>query len=334
LNADASDYLDNLPNNYSYITTLDKRNHFAMIESKRVFGIKAGIGKLHLYYEDELPNDVITYNTFDNANAILAYCHFYDKSESAFLIESRNRKKAFPIIRKIEYDSSDEHKEQTLLYLEPKEKSIKLENYQTFLLVGDISFTVSKEYVSEMDRLALYHIRVDVQNYLNHWKEYNRIELEKEYQQFKKSSYVKFASLTYGDEIKLYFNNEEFGKVTKFFIDKMCFVGGNELLHLFNSNSLDSYNKIEKELLSNEALTVVELSANGVYSTEKSIKISTSDRACFRNLINGNICLSLLGNKISFQRREKTKERIITGKAGIQTMYTWFTDNPETNEKL
>jgi hypothetical protein len=53
---------------------------------------------------------------------------------------------------------------------------------------------------------------------------------------------------------------------------------------LFNSNSLESYNKIEKELLSNEALTVVELSANGVNSTEKSIKIRTSDRALYRNL--------------------------------------------------
>lgn len=333
LNDDASDYLDNLPNNYSYITTINKRNHFAMIVSKRVFGIKAGIEKIHFYYEDDLPNSLIKYKTFDNANAILAYCHIYDKSESAFLIESKTRNKAFPIIRKVEYDSSNEHKEQTLLYLDSKEKSIKIENYQTILLVGDISFTDTKEYVSEMDRLSLYQIQADVQNYLNLWKEYNRIELEREYKQFTKSSYVKFDSLTYGDEIKLYFNNEEFDKLTKFFVDKMCFVGGKELLHLFNSNSLDSYNKIERELLSNEALTVVEISANGVNSTEKSIKIRTSDRAFFRNLKNGNICLSLLGNKISYQRREKAKERIITGKAGIQKMYTWFTDNPEPNEK-
>ena len=333
LNDDASDYLDNLPNNYSYITTINKRNHFAMIVSKRVFGIKAGIEKIHFYYEDDLPNSLIKYKTFDNANAILAYCHIYDKSESAFLIESKTRNKAFSIIRKLEYDSSNEHKEQTLLYLDSKEKSIKIENYQTILLVGDISFTDTKEYVSEMDRLSLYQIQADVQNYLNLWKEYNRIELEREYKQFTKSSYVKFDSLTYGDEIKLYFNNEEFDKLTKFFVDKMCFVGGKELLHLFNSNSLDSYNKIERELLSNEALTVVEISANGVNSTEKSIKIRTSDRAFFRNLKNGNICLSLLGNKISYQRREKAKERIITGKAGIQKMYTWFTDNPEPNEK-
>ena len=333
LNNDASDYLDNLPNNYSYITTFDRRNHFAMIESKRVFGIKTGIEKLHFYFEDELPNSVITYKTFDNANAILAYCHIYDKSESAFLIESKTRNKAFPIIRKVEYDSSNEHKEQTLLYLESKEKGIKTENYQTFLLVGDINFSDTKEYVSEMDRLSLYHIQADVQNYLNLWKEYNRIELEREYTQFKKSSFVRFDSITYGDDIKLYFNNEEFVKLTKFFIDKMCFVGGKELLHLFNSKDFDSYNKIEKELLSEEKLTVVELNTNGVNSTEKSIKVKTSDRAFFRNINNGNICLSLLGNKISYQRREKAKERIITGKAGIQKMYTWFTDNPEPNEK-
>ena len=33
--------------------------------------IKTGIEKLHFYFEDELPNNVITYKTFDNANAIL-----------------------------------------------------------------------------------------------------------------------------------------------------------------------------------------------------------------------------------------------------------------------
>ena len=49
-----------------------------------------------------------------------------------------------------------------------------------------------------------------LQNYLNLWKEYNRIELEREYKQFTKSSYAKFDSLTYGDEIKLYFYEDKF----------------------------------------------------------------------------------------------------------------------------
>lgn len=333
LNNDASDYLDNIPNNFSYITNIDRRNHSAMIESRRIFGIKTGIEKLHFYYENELPSGIVIYKTFNNSNAILAYSHVYDRSETEFLIESKTRNKAFPIIKKIEYDNSVEHNEKTLLYLGAKEKSIRLENFQTFLLVGNITFSNTKEYISDMDKLALYHIKADVQNYLNLWKEYNRIELEREYKKFKESSYVSFDSLNYGEEIKLFFNNEEFTKLNKYFVGNMCFVGDKSLLKLFASKDLDSYNKIESDLLLNEELTVVELNVNGINQTEKSIMIRPSVREFFRNIRSGNICLSLLGNKISYQRREKAKERIITGKAGIQKMYTWFTDNPEPNEK-
>ncbi len=337
LNEDAREFLENLPNNYASIIMNDRRNHNSVILCKRIFGIKSGIERLHIYYEGEIPDDLVISKAIDNDSmAILVYSHIYDRSKEVFLIESAKRSKAYPVTEKIEYDKNDNHAERTLLTLSENDKRIKPENFQTFLLVGNVAFSNTKEYVSDTDCMTLYTVQADVQNYLNLWKEYNRIELEREFKNFKRASYVRYDSASYNDEIKLYFNDENFKKVVNNFKDKMCFLGANSLLTLFQGNDLDSYNKIEKSLLDNKEITVIEITDSNINSVEKSIKIRTEDRSFFHNdsiLRTGFICLSLLGNKISYQRREKAKERIITGKAGIQKMYTWFTDNPEPRER-
>ncbi len=337
LNDDAREFLENLPINYASIIMHDRRNHTSIISCRRIFGIKSGIEKMHIYYEGMIPDSLVISKAIDkDSNAILVYSHIYNKAKDAFMIESSNHNKAYPVMKKVEYNKDNNYAERTLLSLVEKDKKIKDEKFQTFLLVGNIAFSNTKEYVSENDLMTLYAVQADVQNYLNLWREYNRIELEREFTNFKKASYVRYDSASYNDEIKLYFNDENFNKIVKNFKSKMCFLGSNSLLTLFQGKDLDSYNKIEKSLLDNKKIIVVEIKDSSINPVEKSVKIRTEDRKFFQNdsiLRTGFICLSLLGNKISYQRREKAKERIITGKAGIQKMYTWFTENPEPQKR-
>lgn len=114
------------------------------------------------------------------------------------------------------------------------------------LLVGDIDFISTKEYLSNLDKMALYNIQTDVQNYLNLWKEYNRVELNNEFFKFRKSSYVRYDSFkAEGNEIKLFFDDENFSKLG-LFKGNLCFLGSNDLLTLFKADNIDDYSLIEK----------------------------------------------------------------------------------------
>ena len=337
LSNDAKNFLDNLPVNFASFINHDRKNSCSMMECKRIFKVESNIEKFHLYYEDEVPDHLVIRKAIgENNNALLCYVHIENKGKDSFLIESSHLNKAYSVKEKDEYDSKDDYKKNKLLMIASKEKRINLDNYQEILLIGDIAFTNKKEYISPTDELILFKVRSDIQNYLNLWKEYNRIELEREYELFKQSSYLKYDSISYNDDIKVFFNDDNFKRL-KSFKDKMCFLGSSSLLQLFKSNDLDSYNNIEKDLLSNKEITVIEVLEKNTNVVEKSIKIKVQDRSFFHNSIilnSGYICLSLLGNKISYNRREKAKERIITGKSGIQKMYTWFTDNPEPSEVI
>ena len=335
LGDDAKEYLNNLPNNYSFIQAISKKNDYAMIESRRIFSYKAGIERLSIYYEDILPSNLTVHSTINaNESAILILNHIRETdNDGSFLIASENSGKAYAVKRKTEYEKDENHAEKALLVLNGKEKKIKEDNFQTILLAGNIKFTNTKEYLSNLDELALYHIQTDVQNYLNLWKEYNRIELENEFYKFKKSSYVRYDSFKVnGNEIKLYFDDENYSKLD-LFKGNLCFLGSNDLLSLFKTNNIDDYSQIEKDLLNQKLITTVALS-DKANKAEKSINIYTEDKSMFSYTSSntGFICLSLLGNKISYNRREKAKDKIIQGKAGMQKMYTWFTDNPEPNQ--
>ncbi len=331
---DAKEYLDNLPNNYSFIQSISRKNDYAMIESRRVFSFKSGIEKLRIFYEDNKPSNLMVHSTINNSSAIVFLNHIHErKNEESFLIESETTGKAYAITKKTEYLNDENHTEQTLLVLNNKEKRIKANNFQTILLVGNIEFTSKKEYVSPLDKLALYHIQTDVQNYLNLWKEYNRIELENEFVKFKKSSYARYdAFKTNGNEIKLFFDDENYKKLSSF-KGNLCFLGSNDIFTLFKADNIDNYDAIEKDLLKKEQITTIVLNDKS-NDKEKSIQIHAEDRSMFSysSPNSGFICLSLLGNKISYNRREKAKDKIIQGKAGMQKMYTWFTDDPEPNQ--
>lgn len=334
LGDDAKEYLDNLPNNYSFVQSISKKNDYAMIESRRIFSFKSGIEKLRIYHENPLPFNLTIHSTTNNESAILILNHIHkNKNDDSFLIASDNNGKAYAVKKKTEYVKDENYMENTLLVLDDKEKKIMTNNFQMILLVGDIDFISTKEYLSNLDKMALYNIQTDVQNYLNLWKEYNRVELNNEFFKFRKSSYVRYDSFkAEGNEIKLFFDDENFSKLG-LFKGNLCFLGSNDLLTLFKADNIDDYSLIEKNLLDKNKITTIALSEKS-NKTEKSINIYTEDRSMFSYTSSntGFICLSLLGNKISYNRREKAKDKIIQGKAGMRKMYTWFTDNPEPNQ--
>ena len=332
LNDDAKDYLENLETNYAYIDTISKNNNFAMIVSKKIFGIKTNIEQFSIYYENEAPS-VDLLDTIDNSSkGIIALIHVKDDDNDNILIESNKKNKAYVINKKIEYDSLNNNEEKNYFEFADKLKTIKRENYQRYLLVGNIGITDKKQYIPDSTKLALYYMQADVQNYLNLWNEYNRIEFEKSFIEFRNTSYIRYDQIYNENEIKVTFDDANYKKI-KSFEDKLCLLGETEILNLFKTSDFEEYNKVEKDLLNKELITVVSLYEKN--DKERSIKIHTNDRNYFEksNSSIGYICLSLLGNKISYNRREKAKQRIITGRAGIQKMHTWFTDNPEPCQK-
>lgn len=332
LNDDAKNYLENLETNYAYIDTISKNNNFAMIVSKKIFGIKTNIEQFSIYYENEAPS-VDLLDTIDNSSkGIIALIHVKDDDNDNILIESNKKNKAYVINKKIEYDSLNNNEEKNYFEFADKLKTIKRENYQRYLLVGNIGITDKKQYIPDSTKLALYYMQADVQNYLNLWNEYNRIEFEKSFIEFRNTSYIRYDQIYNENEIKVTFDDANYKKI-KSFEDKLCLLGETEILNLFKTSDFEEYNKVEKDLLNKELITVVSLYEKN--DKERSIKIHTNDRNYFEksNSSIGYICLSLLGNKISYNRREKAKQRIITGRAGIQKMHTWFTDNPEPCQK-
>lgn len=334
LNADAKEFLENIPTNYSCITLKNKNNNYAIVESKRIFKIIAGIEKLNIFYENKRPDNVYIKDVIDsNEKAILIYNHIHRNEQTLFHVESNFANKVYSVSEKTEYDSENEYKAETILIVDEKEKRIKKDSYQSLLFVGNIGFSSTKEYIPDSDKLKLFTMQIDVQNYLNLWDEYNRIELEREFLEFKRVSYIRYSSLLDNEGIRLFFDDDNFSRISDF-KDKMCFIGDNGLLSLFIADDIKSYNDIEKSLLGEKRIIVAKINENTINKIEKSIKLSVQDKAFFRNSSVSNvgyICLSLLGNKISYNRRENAKERIIKGKAGIQKMFTWFTDNPEPN---
>ena len=112
-------------------------------------------------------------------------------------------------------------------------------------------------------------------------------------------------------------------------------VGNNNFLDLFNCKDIEAYNKVEKDILSKKEATICYFKGKDAFNdVERSVRVGTNDLTFFQaNSGIGYLGLSLLGNKISFDRREKAKEKIITGKSGITKLYTYFTDNPEPSEK-
>ncbi len=331
LNHDAEDFITNLPVNYAHLDSINKQDGYAMVVARRIYGIKKNIEQFFVYYEDEMPLVDVLSTLDHNAKAIVMLVHARDYNEDNILIESEHKNKAYLLERQTEYDALNNHEEKTLFVL-GKEKRVQKENYQFYLLVGNIKLTDKKEYISDKDKLTLYYMQADVQNYLNLWNEYNRIEFENCFNLFKKNQYIRFDGLYLENEIKVTFDDENFSRINAF-DGQLCLLGSTDLLNLFKANDLDEYNKIEKDLLANKQITVVSLSKTN--SKERSIRIQTTDLDFFNNLNSsmGYICLSLLGNKISYSRREKARTRIITGRAGMQKMHTWFTDNPEPSQK-
>jgi len=332
LNDDAKDYLENLETNYTYIDTISKNNNYAMIVSKKIYGIKTNIEQFSIYYENEIPSVDLLDTVDTSSKGIIALIHIKDDNNENILVESNRRNKAYVISKKVEYDSQNNNQEKIYFKFADKDRTIKTENYQRYLLIGNIAITDRKQYIPDSTKLALYYMQADVQNYLNLWNEYNRIEFEKCFNEFKMIKYIRYDQIYNENEIKVTFDDENFKKI-KDFEDQLCLLGGTDILNLFKTNDLDEYNKVEKDLLNKKLITMVSL--YGENEKERSIKINANDRNFFEkyNSSIGYICLSLLGNKISYTRREKAKTRIITGRAGIQKMHTWFTDNPEPCQK-
>lgn len=331
INDDAECFLANLPCNYSYIDYIDKKNGFAMIVSRRIFGIKEDIEQFSIYYEEERP-DIEIFDTIDiNSSGIILLIHTRDSNEEKILVESGHLNKAYEIKKQIEYDSLNNNEEKTLFIIS-KEKRIKKDNYQLYLLVGNIKLTNKKEYLSNKDKLVLFNMQADVQNYLNLWNEYNEIEFDNSFIKFKEKGNIIFNELRIENGIKIFFDDENFKKINDF-DGQMCILGSSKVDELSKVNDFKQYNQIEKGLLDNNLITIVSLGDRN--DKERSIRVNSMDPDFFLRFDSnmGYICLSLLGDKISYTRRELAKTRIITGRAGLQKMHTWFTDNPEPSQK-
>lgn len=329
------DLLRNIPNNYFSLLDLNKQLKEALIEVHPVFDIRK-IQSLYIFAETKLNPNVKLLNTENNKGIVLLH-NIYESENKSFLLESEVTGKYYQINQLEEFDKDSEELRSFYKIDNAKTKGIKrLEQYQKVVIYGDIKISDEKSYLSADDKFELYKIKADVQSYINLWNSYNEIELKKSFETFKKIGHIKYDYITYGDKIKLFFNEENFKKINiNILSDNMIMVGGHEFLDLFNCDNLDAYNKLEKELLKKKDVTICSVKKDGISKNERYITISTNDRKWFQENSNmGYIGLSLLGNKIAYERRNKAKEKIINGKAGIAKLYTYFTDNPEPSNRI
>lgn len=329
------DLLKNIPTNYFLILDLNKQQNVAIIEVHPVFDIRQ-IQNLYIFAKNKLNPDVKLLNT-DNAIGIVLLHNIYEAKNKSFLLESTDNGRYYQINQLEDFDKESKELRSFYKIDNAKTKGIKrLEQYQKVVIYGDIKISDKKSYLSADDKFELYKIKADVQSYINLWNSYNEIELKKSFETFKNLGHIKYDYITYGDKIRLYFNEENFKKINPSVLsDNMIMVGGHEFLDLFKCENLEAYNKLEKELLKKKAVTICSVKKDGISNNERYITISTNDRKWFQDNSNmGYIGLSLLGNKIAYERRNKAKEKIINGKAGIAKLYTYFTDNPEPADRI
>lgn len=335
---DIKEIIGNLNSNYAFFSNINKQSNDAVIEIHPIFDIRK-IDNLYLFSNSEL-NPSINVMKSGDKTAVVLLNNIYNTQEKIFNIQTKQVNKYYKISQKQDFDRENENKALFYYEIDGNAKTIrKLNEFQKILAYGNIKLTDIKSYLSDLDRLELNRIKADVQNYLNLWNKYNEIELKREFELFKKIGHIKYDYIDYGDEIKLYFAKDNFEKIKKNFNDKMIMIGNHEFLKLFNIKKMEDYTKIEQSLLQNKVATVAWISkdSNGkeiINDTERYIVVRTNDREYFiKHKGVGYIGLSLLGNQIAYKRREKAKEKIITGKTGIAKLYTLFTDNPEPYNK-
>lgn len=206
------DLLKNIPTNYFLILDLNKQQNVAIIEVHPVFDIRQ-IQNLYIFAENKLNPDVKLLNT-DNAIGIVLLHNIYEAKNKSFLLESTDNGRYYQINQLEDFDKESKELRSFYKIDNAKTKGIKrLEQYQKVVIYGDIKISDEKSYLSADDKFELYKIKADVQSYINLWNSYNEIELKKSFETFKNLGHIKYDYITYGDKIRLYFNEENFKKL-------------------------------------------------------------------------------------------------------------------------
>lgn len=325
------EYLKSLPNNFAKMI-FSKKN---IIEVINITNYKK-VESLHIYVEEDY-NDLPDFYNVENDKGVVIYNHIYDSEENTFYIKSKySNNRFFQVKRKVEY-FADNEEELSYYLIDDKAKVINnLNDYMKVLIIGNISFVKQKINVSISDQQRLSLIELDAQNYLNLWEKYNILELTKEFQEFKKSGYIRFEYLN-ENTLKLYFDDENFKKIDSpklNFKNNMIVIGNKGLTTLFECNNINEFKKTEKELLKNGSIIIASFREKTFNKVEKTVIVNSQDKPFFQKLANGGfVCLSLLGNQISSKRRENAKSKIINGESGMKNLFSLFTDDPIPNNK-
>lgn len=336
---DLIDFFENQPNHYAEVISKKTNHRNIQIAVYNVMKIRPDLEDTSIFYEDFMPERIKILKTInDNDKGLLIYVSIYSEENNLtdFYISNDDLSTCYQV--KLTIDSDGESK---YWKLNKKPRPLQKEQFQKVLLLGNISFVNHKKYMPLADRQKLNSLKNDIKNYLNIWEKYNEHELKAAFGLFKEYGYVRYKAQSYIDDnryLKVYFDTEEdFNKACKF-KDQMINIGNDSIITLCKTVNLESYKKAEKEMFGLLAITTATFTEKNINHTERTISISLKgeDGRPDSNLIekyksigHGYFCLSLLGNTISYERRRKAKEKIITGQAGIPKIVTWFSNEPQ-----
>lgn len=212
-----------------------------------------------------------------------------------------------------------------------KTSSIRnVSNYKYSLFFGDINFTKEIEPINK-----IFELRTDLHDgsmnkYLNLWNMYNNLEKEKSYLLAKEIGTFKVirSHVVRDKYLRIEFKKIDFETIFQKNILKNSLILTDVNLDDYQQiNSIDDYINLEKK--SNPQKLSYDASQESVSKENCTIDFKFDGK----QLENGRLMISLIGDKSMYERRELAKKRILTKQTGIPHLIDYFVFDEQIENK-